>query len=139
MKGFIIKFIPMVAGQVLEFHSPQSKSACSKWVPASGPLHPHSCLSLCPRRCHGSSLCSAAAMQPRVPVRALYIEPVIITYGTHMCSEQANLGQVRILTIGTFIFSTNRKTSYNNRKIKGLVFIQSPLVSLIFLVIKKIT
>ena len=42
----------------------QSEPACSKLLCASGPLCPCSHLSLCPRHCHHSSLCSPTALQP---------------------------------------------------------------------------
>lgn len=40
MKGFIPRFILMVAGQALESHPPQGESACRKLVSASRPPHP---------------------------------------------------------------------------------------------------
>ena len=70
-------------------------------------LCPSSCLILCPQRFHHSSLCSPAAVQqPRALGRTLYIESVTM-YCPHVYSQQAEQGQVRILAIGTFTFSTN--------------------------------
>lgn len=42
---------------------------------------------------------------PRAPGEALYIES-IIRYSPHVRSGQADPGQVRILAMGTFLFST---------------------------------
>ena len=90
---------------VTRIPSTQSESACSKPVSASGPLCHHSHLSLCPRHCHHSSLCSAllqpcscATVFPRALGRALYCPQV--------CSELVNQGQVRILATGTFTLYT---------------------------------
>ena len=93
--------------------STQSKSACSKLVSASGPLCLHNRpLGLCPQHCHHSSLCSVflqpcsrATVSPRPLGGALYIES-IATYCPHVCSEQADQGQVGILATRTFILST---------------------------------
>ena len=107
----------------------QSKSACSKPVPASGPLRLRSHPSLCPQCCHHSSFCPPAALQPcsngatvspRALGKALYVESIITTYFSHLCSEQANQGQVRILVIGSFTFSTC--ICYYNSVVKSCTF-----------------
>ena len=93
---------------VTRIPSAQSESACSKPVSAFGPLDPQpsQSLSLVLPPLQPLLSCSPAAVQqPRALGRTLYIESVTM-HCPHVCSEQANQGQVRILATGNFTLST---------------------------------